>query len=302
MTNNESIQLTGFRLIALLKLLFEKDLSKSELLELLNKKYNLSPSKETIKLDINTLINCGFEIKRGTKTNNYKYSLNKNFISLKLDKKEINFLNSIKNTVTELYNFEDILNLKSLFLKLPFENGEETFELINFKIFNFVNGDIINKLKNAVNKDKSVVILYNSPEKGEIEIEIDLDKITYKKEKLYVEGYSNIHNNYASFRTDKIIKILKFKDGNKKFKKFSKEKTRYIVTKNFYEQNPLEEFEKAVKFGKDKVELEATGIDDFFIVQRILTIGKDCIKIKRKEIKDKIINTLNETLKEYKCL
>ncbi len=299
MSGKKNIQLTGFRLIAVLISLFEKDLSKNEIIELLNKKYGFKNlSKETIKLDINTLIKAGFNITRGKRTNNYKYSLDKSFIKLKPDKNELLLLNSIKNTAFEFCGYDEILNLKSFFEKIPFENAE-TSDLYNFKIFNSVNKEIVKELESAVKNNKTVSIIYNSPDKGETEMEFTPDKITFRNDKLYLEGISNIHDNYASLRADNIRKIIEIKDKTKEIKTSDKKKTRYVITKSFYENNPPEEFEKAVKIDENEVEIEACNIDDFFVVQRILTLGKNCLKIKRKEIKQNVLKILNETLKEY---
>ena len=81
---------TGFRLIAILELLYEKNLSKTEIQNAIFEKYKIQISKETLKLDLNTLKEAGFEIKKGNRGNSFKFSLNKEveprFISKIIDK------------------------------------------------------------------------------------------------------------------------------------------------------------------------------------------------------------------------
>ena len=54
-----------------------------------------------------------------------------------------------------------------------------------------------------------------------------------------------------------------------------------------------------VKIEDDFVEIENIEENEFFVIQRLLTIGKDCVKIYNEKIKEKILKTLNEISRVY---
>ena len=128
-----------------------------------------------------------------------------------------------------------------------------------------------------------------------------IDKITVRNNKLYLSIYSDLTKNKITFRIDKIKNV-----ENVNFEvcktPILKKTYRYLITRNFFENNPILKTEKVLSIYEDFVEIENLEEDDFFVLQRLLTIGKNCIKIYDETIKEKILDILNSTLGVYeKC-
>lgn len=57
--------------------------------------------------------------------------------------------------------------------------------------------------------------------------------------------------------------------------------------------------EKVLKEGEDFIETELKSDNDFMVVQRLLSFGDNLISIKNKDIKEKYLEILKNTLKNY---
>lgn len=291
---------TGFRLIGILEALYEEDRAKSEIKDRLWQKYGIGNfSDETLKLDINSLIKAGFKIKRGTRKNGYKIHLDKNFVMMKLSHEDVCLLNAIKETVFEFGDYKKVLKLKSFYKKLSdFVCDEYRFELSDFKFFNSVNDKIIEALNDAIENNSFCVVIYNSSVGGNKEAEIFPEKIFMRNDKLYLSCYLKSGKTKIVFRTDN-IKSVAMTEKRKETEENADKKVKYVISKSFYENNPVENFENPFNFGKKQVEIETSGEHDFFTVQRLITLGEDCLNINDVKIKEKILKSLKESLELY---
>lgn len=295
---------TGFRLIKILEALYKNDLSKNEIKKYLQLECGFELSDETLKLDINTLIKAGFKIKRGTKSNSFKIHLDKNFTMLQLTEDDAYILKTAKDFVLDNLCADEIFKLKSFYQKLaPFIKEDYQALVFDFRFFDMVNEKIFEMLKKAVCDEEICSILYNSPEWGKKEYKILPKNISVVNGKLYLTSYEEYKTEQTTFRFDNILSVKKLENENitnfTRYKKYLQPKTCYKVSKNFYENSPIEGNEKVVFENENFVEIEVDEINDLFIVQKLITLGENCIDISNFKVKNKTLKHLKETLELY---
>ena len=297
----EKFLLTGLRLLYILKFLSEGACSKTKLLNYIKEKLKLeSYSQETLKLDINSLIKSGFQLERKGKRENFRYELKEKPQFLKFNLEETEIFSFLKNEVMETFNFKEILEVRNFFY-----SNKNLFlccgELLDFEGFNYINEKIVEMSDDLIQKKLPAKIVYSSPIQGRKEFIGLLEKIIIRNKKLYLTLYSEFAENKITLRLDKIKNIEAI---DQKINKKEKVKTsfKYAITKDFFENNPLLPTENAVIKNDFEVEIENFEEDDFFVVQRLLMLGKDCIKIYDEKIKEKVLKILKDTLGVYeKC-
>lgn len=290
---------TGYRQLAILSLLYEKNLSKAEIIENLYSKYGINLSKETFKLDINTLIEAGFKIKRGHKGNNYKISLDKNFTLLKFSEFDISFFSLIKEYLLEAGDFNDIYQLKKFYKKLlPFFQVDKQSLIMDFNFLNSVEDKILDALISFKKSQETCNLTYKSKDGQNKEKRGIIKDILVRNGKIYADCIFEDVNNNQTLRTDNITKAEK-SETEMPNREFKIRKTKYLVKKEYFENYPLENNERIIGEDENAIEIELLENNPFFIVQRILTLGENCIKIKDEFIKNLVIKSINETLEIY---
>ena len=299
-TMEEGILKTGFRLIVILAMLYKKDLTKAEIKEYFYRKYNMAFSDETLKLDLNTLQEAGFVLDRGTKADGFKISLEKTFSMFKIAENEREILTIIRDIGFDFLSYRQILNLKMLYRKISTCSQSQNDVLCDFKFYNLVNYKIVEKLEEHIENKTQCILLYDSLQRGKTKTRILPKKLLIRNNKLYLNCYSKKHRNNITFRLDNIKDVQNVEHFIElKKPKTRKRPVRYRLKRKFYDKNPLENFEKVIKIGNDFVDIETEEDSDFFIAQRLLTLGKNCVKVNSKSIKDKVLKKINETLDMY---
>ena len=129
---------TGLRILEVLKILLEKNLSKTELIEKLKENDLVENvySQEAFLKYFNT-----FELS-GLKLNRFqgKYSLNNALLKINLSKKEQEMLILLINSITKLNNKSEEEIMRNFFLKIN----------------KYINIDLNNELDNIINKETSI--------------------------------------------------------------------------------------------------------------------------------------------------
>ena len=108
----DNLSLTGYRVIALLKMLKEGPHSEAEINEKFKQDIIVSRaiSRDSIWLYINTLKALGCQITRPSKKNNYKYILKDHPFKLNLTYSEINSIIQAKKYIANLSNWQATSN------------------------------------------------------------------------------------------------------------------------------------------------------------------------------------------------
>ena len=293
---------TGFRTLILLDLLLREPLTKGEIIERLSKNpYITNISKETLRLDINTLKAAGFEIQNTGKANKYRYKINWSPIQFNLTRKELNVLLRTKEALIKLSNWEYIVRLYGLFEKITplIKDENDINELMNFHQFSNIDFKTLKELNALSAKKKEVILLYNSPNSGIKEIQIKLKGIKYNGSKLYITGISKNYTGSTILRADNIIKTIKMLNTKESLKKPAVKKIICKITPEGRNATGFLDEEKILKETKNYIEIELKSDNDFMAVQRLLSFGDGLISIKNKDIERKYTDALKEILKKY---
>ena len=296
---------TGFRVLFLLDLLLKAPLTKTDMVNELSKNpYVSNVSKETVRLDLNTLKSAGFEIQNLGRGKDYKYKINWSPIKFGITKKELRVLSRTKDAVIKLSDPFYIIKLYKLFEKISkaVEDENAVFELLNFRYFLEVDLQILNELYALTNRKKTVLLLYNSPNSSTKEIPVKLKEIKYTGSKLHLIGTSEKYPDNTVLRVDNIVKIIKIlskKEEKELFQMKGVRKTSYRINKECKNTMNLLLEEKIIKETFSYIETEVKSDNDFMVIQRLLSFGEDLISIKNKDIKEKYLNMLQNMYEIY---
>ncbi len=300
----QKASLTGFRVLFILNMLLREELSKSEILQRLqsNPDYILNNiTKETIRLDINTLKKAGFGIENTGKSNNYRYKINWCPIKIKLTKKEMNVLINTKKAVISLSKLSHILKLYKFFKKICrfLSDDEQINELLNFENITNIDLKVLNELNVLAKRNKEVLILYNSANSGIKEISIKLKEIKYSNKKVYITGTSKDYPDNTVLKAESIVKILKILKSRQSFEYKKTDKIIYRLKPASKEHFNLLEEEKIIEENNDFIKIELNADNSFMAIQRLLSYGEDLIEIEDEEINSKYLEKLFAIRKKY---
>ncbi len=300
-----NIAQTGLRSLFILQLLIKEPISKTHIL---NKIENHSLLKavtaDTITLDINTLKSIGFDIKTGNKGNNYCYELKLNPIKLELTAKELHALVLAKNAAFEFLDYEHIIGLYETLKKVTslLKNDAKIDKIMNFGNFLNIDFDVLNSLRVHCKNKNKISITYDSPSENKREINVVCHQIMYakKSDKLHLWCEIEQYNKITYLRVDKILsvnRILEFNSADQKKYSYCK----YKIAKIHSAPLEFEKFERVVQITPNFIELEAQYLDEFNLIQRILSFGDTLLSIEDATIKKKVIKALKEIKEVYIC-
>lgn len=171
-------------------------------------------------------------------------------------------IKTYKNIVKNI-SINELLSLEKFFKKLANHVQNEDFLEVYEKnsVFKDLNLQLIEELLECCDRKDQIVMLYNSPNSGQKEIEIITDKLEFSNNKLYLYGTGFEYMQYGSFLASRIVEI----------KEIRKVKTIPIDIKQItvgYELNTqninvqLEETEKIIQTNKNILLSEITSSND----------------------------------------
>ena len=297
------ISLTGYRILIILKALMEKSRTIDELVEIIekNKIIKRVTSKDTLRIDLNTLKRAGCKISRPSKANDYKYELLSHPFTFKLSDKELKVLIRLRDKLTQEMEWQDVLILNELYSKIASItfNEELINEIENTKPLINVNPNILEELSSPIIIGKKVQIIYNSPKFGEEELDIVPQKITFENGKLYLWCYSYKYQKNSLLNIERIAKI-NFIDITKTIETTASYDVTYTVMGNSLKTFELKEFEEIIEKTKDSITVLAHVENEFYFIQRLLLFGKDFRIISPDFFKEKLINKIKLMQKGYR--
>src|SRR5574344_265123 len=206
--NCNLMSLTGYRTLVLLKSLMESPKSIDELNEcFLNNQYIKEKfSSDTLRIYINSLRSVGCDITKANKSTNNKYVLKSHPFYLSIPKKQILALRKVCKAMQDKISIDEIVTLESVLAKVSnlVGSSEEVDYIKNLCPLKNIDVEILKELMFHSKKKNQINFLYSSPNSGAKQISIVADKLSFKSEKLYLWGYSSLHNEYSYFRVDRI--------------------------------------------------------------------------------------------------
>ncbi|MBQ8887471.1 MAG: WYL domain-containing protein [Candidatus Gastranaerophilales bacterium] len=296
------ISLTGYRILIILKALMEKSRTIDELVQIIekNKIINKVTSKDTIRIDLNTLKRAGCKISRPSKANNYKYELLSHPFTFKLSDKELRVLLRLRDKLTQEMEWQDVLIFNELYSKIASVtfNEELINEIENTKPLINVDVNILEEFSSPLIIGKKVQIIYNSPKFGKEELDIVPQKVSFENGKLYLWCYSYKYKMNSLLNIERIVKI-NFVDISKTIETKASYDVTYSIVGNALKTFEPKEFEEIIEKTKDSIKVLAHVENEFYFVQRLLLFGKDFKIISPDFFKEKLINKIKLMQKGY---
>lgn len=305
-----NITRTGYRALFLLKKLSEIPLTREEIIQLLQKDsiINKDLSKDTITYTINTLKKAGCVISRPTKKTNHKYILKSHPFNIRLKPVHVKALQSLRDTFATYEEWELLLYLSNLYIKLAkIAPDEESANIFRFKHpFKNIDLNIMNTLALYARAGKKAVLLYESPVHGIETLEFCPEFFTLERKNIYVWGYNLKYDTTGYLKIDHIKDIVSNIYSAPKAPENSFQKTpvnvKYILrgeSASLYIPNEYEVLLKKENSKDPVITVRAEVSNKFNFYQRILSYGTDCTILEPEQIKDEFIKILKSIKAGY---
>jgi len=299
---NVWISTTGYRIFLELKLMLEAPVSSDELIEIIKQDRHLNKevSKDTIRCDIDTLINAGCKIIKPSKKTSYKYVLVSHPFKLDLKLSEINILNELRKILALELSLNEVFILNDLYEKIASLTFDEKKEerIKNSKLLPDIDRNIVRELSNPALKGKKVNIKYKSPEYGVEDTDISPVKIIYENEKAYLEAYNYKYKAQSYFEISKVLKINSVSMNTEDIAPASFNAV-YEVFGSALHDFELKPYEKIIEKTPDKIRVEAEAPVEFMFIQRLLLLGRNFRIISPDFFREKLINKIKAVQKRY---
>ena len=295
---------TGLRILEVLKILLEKNLSKTELIEKLKENDLVENvySQEAFLKYFNT-----FELS-GLKLNRFqgKYSLNNALLKINLSKKEQEMLILLINSITKLNNKSEEEIMRNFFLKInKYINIDLNNELDNIinketSIQNSnIRNNVIETLKHLIYEEQKVNITYKKTDNTEETDTFELKEIIEKDNCIYVVCYSPL------LGRNKKININSIKSLNQLPQKISGVCYLNSIVFEVYGRLAslyrLKPSEKVIDFSNNHLTISNTEEDKDSLLLRLLKYGENCKIIRPKSLQEEFINLTNDILKNLEA-
>ena len=295
------ISLTGVRSLLLLWLLIKSPRTLDEIRDEFIKLNIMEPShsNDILRIDLNTLRAMGCEITHATAKSGFKYILKKHPFSLNITSEEILLLKKVYKKVKDKSNILLLIKYDELFKKIAEHITDETIkeQLYGLSVLKNFETEFIKKMVDDCRDNNTLKLIYCNPgTKEEAEKDIVAQKLVCQNDKIYLWGYDLFKKEAVTLNVKRIKSILSRKPGSGSIE-FNKTCVKFFL-KNFGITD-IDEDETIIETSNDGVLVEDKYHNDFVAMQRILSLGADCIVQEPLEFRAKIIQKLKDMRKIY---
>lgn len=295
------ISLTGFRSIALIGLLIIAPRSLKEIRKIFLKLNVIDEknSDDMIRVDISTIKAFGCEILRPCAQTNHKYILTKHPFNIPITIEQINIIKRIYNKIKKTSNIKKLIEYDDLFKKISsFIFDEELKEAFaGISALRYYDTELIKKLNSCCKNRYDVTISYHTPSRKEESIKnISTIKLIYKNDKVYLYGYDTDKERLVTLNLNRIKALISKckKQGNVIPNGYS---IKYKLLD--YKNGMLENNERITEKQNDYVIVQGTYYNDFYAIQRVLSLKEKCVVLEPENFKEIIVEKLKEMSKIY---
>lgn len=289
---------TGFKALVMFSLLTDGPKSYEEICEyMLNHPYIKEKiSIDTMRVYINSLKKIGCEIIRIKGEDKIsRYVIISHPFELKFTPEQLQSVVKIYKSIIKDIELKDLLYLEKFLVKIGkyIKNEDFVSEIKNISTFKDVNRKILEDLSDCCEKKFQLIITYNSPTSGEKDIEIIADKLEIANNKIYLHGFGFEYMQYGSFLVNRIKNIKEIKLNKTK-------PTLNLQQKIIYElkcdpsKHIIDSNEKILKTENDKLTIEITTTNNFYVKQKLLEYGPLCKVLQPVDFQKEFIQLLKE--------
>ncbi len=305
MSNREKSHGTSLRILEVLKILLNEDLTKNELIQKLQEKSNINGvyTQEAFLKYFNTFEKAGLSLNK----NKCKYGLKNAVLHLNLTKPEQKMLEKVIESAEKLNNknneevFKQFIprldkyvdtDLKELLKKSP-DTNKSAWE-------NNVKYNVISSLKNMLSDNQQVEITYTKSNNTEETILVELKEIVEQNENIYVIAYNR---NLSRNKKININNIIELKQSPKKvIGDIYNNQVMFEIYGRLIKNYKLKPNETVVDFRPNYNLVSNKGEDKDVLLLRLLKYGENCkiirpLSFKREfmEMTDKILKNLEDS-------
>lgn len=294
------VSLTGIRSIVLLGLLIIAPRSLEEIRKIFLQ-YNIideSSSNDILRIDINTLKYMGCEISRASAKTNFKYVLGNHPFSLNVTLEEIKLIKRFYKIVKKTADIPKLLVYDDFFKKIAkFISNENKEAFLGISVLKHFDIKLIKSLLRDCDEKALLTLDYISPDNQFVLTKkIAAKSLEFRNDKIYLHGFDIEKNKWIILNLKRIQSIWGKNKNNGDYIE-NKICTRFML-KSIY-NNTLEDNEKVIdKIGNNCI-VEGVYFNKFLCIQRMLSFGANCTVLEPLEIKNKIIELLQEMRKIY---
>ena len=294
------VSLTGIRSIVLLGLLIIAPRSLEEIRKIFLQ-YNIideSSSNDILRIDINTLKYMGCEISRASAKTDFKYVLGNHPFSLNVTLEEIKLIKRFYKIVKKTADIPKLLVYDDFFKKIAkFISNENKEAFLGISVLKHFDIKLIKSLLRDCDEKALLTLDYISPDNQFVLTKkIAAKSLEFRNDKIYLHGFDIEKNKWIILNLKRIQSIWGKNKNNGDYIE-NKIYTRFML-KSIY-NNTLEDNEKVIdKIGNNCI-VEGVYFNKFLCIQRMLSFGANCTVLEPLEIKNKIIELLQEMRKIY---
>ncbi len=294
------VSLTGIRSIVLLGLLIIAPRSLEEIRKIFLQ-YNIideSSSNDILRIDINTLKYMGCEISRASAKTDFKYVLGNHPFSLNVTLEEIKLIKRFYKIVKKTADIPKLLVYDDFFKKIAkFISNENKEAFLGISVLKHFDIKLIKSLLRDCDEKALLTLDYISPDNQFVLTKkIAAKSLEFRNDRIYLHGFDIEKNKWIILNLKRIQSIWGKNKNNGDYIE-NKICTRFML-KSIY-NNTLEDNEKVIdKIGNNCI-VEGVYFNKFLCIQRMLSFGANCTVLEPLEIKNKIIELLQEMRKIY---
>lgn len=301
-TEINQVSLTGVRALVLLSLLIEKPRSFEDIKDafITLKLMNPGDSTDIIRIDLNTLRNCGCEITRAGSKTNFKYTLLKYPFSFELNKEEIGILKRVYNKLKSRFGIQLLLKCEELFRKLAdnITDIEVREELYGLSILKEIDMAVLKELIEDCELKRTLTLMYKKPsDQDASEKKVLAQRIVMQNDSIYLYCYDFSRKESVTLNVKRILSVISRISGSNDDIQLKTTDVKFMLKNSCIID--INEYEQVVENLADARIIEGKYYNDFIAIQRILSFGADCTVLEPLDFRAKIVEKFKSMRSVY---
>lgn len=301
--NEVNISLTAYRALFVLALLMSKSQTRAQLIKELknNPITEKSVSSDTLRVTINTLKLAGCKISRPTRGNSYTYNLLSHPFCFNFSDDDVEMLNCVRKNIAKFADWNLCFDINDFYDNVVNKvlSEQNVSKLKNSTLFSNIDKNILEFLTKSSSYNREVILTYDSSTNGLSDLRVVINKIFKDNDMLYLWCYSYKYDDYSYLRLDKIKAYKKISNRNIKTYKSTQIVVEYAIFGDSILSFKPAEKERIIKKTDKVIVVEAVAYSEFYMLQRLLSFGRDFFIISPESYKQKVLDKLNLISQEY---